>query len=114
MTTKASPDQDFAIITNIGAAVESIPADSIVSRTVYQGPTLRIILFGFAAGQELSEHTSTKEAILHFLDGQARVGLGDSESTTATAGTVIRMRPNLKHSVYAEQDTRMLLYMIGR
>lgn len=105
--------QEFAIIPNIGAAVESIPPDSIVSRTVYQGPTLRIILFGFAAGQELSEHTSAKEAVLHFLSGEAQVTLGGSEAVTATAGTLIRMQPKLPHSVHAQTDTHMLLYMIG-
>ncbi len=121
MTTKtnlhASTATDFTIIPDIEGMIASITPDSIVSRTVYQGPTLRIIVFGFAAGQELSEHTSSKEAVLHFLRGEATVTLGKlaegGETTSAAAGTVIRMRPGLAHSVYADTDTLMLLSMMG-
>lgn len=113
----AAAAADFTIIPDIASMVAAITPDSIVSRTVYQGPTLRIIVFGFAAGQELSEHTSSKEAVLQFLRGEATVTLGKAaeggETTTAKAGTVIRMRPGLPHSVYADTDTLMLLSMMG-
>ena len=103
---------DYTLIPDVMTAVTEIPPDSIVSRTVYQSKTLRVILFGFAAGQELSEHTSTKEAILHFLAGTAAVTLGE-DAVTAQPGTFIRMAPNLQHSVRAVSETRMALYMIG-
>lgn len=104
---------EYTLIPDVMATVTTIPPDTIVSRTVYVGETLRIILFGFAAGQELSEHTSTKEAVLHFLRGEATVALG-GEPTTATPGTVVRMAPNLKHSILAKTETLMLLYMYGK
>lgn len=117
MAAKTSTTTDFTIIPNIEGMVASITPDSIVSRTVYQGPTLRIIVFGFAAGQELSEHTSSKEAVLHFLRGEATVTLGKlaegGETIAAQVGTVIRMCPGLAHSVYADTDTLMLLSMMG-
>jgi quercetin dioxygenase-like cupin family protein len=117
MTTKAAAATDFTVIADIAGAITAITPDSIVSRTVYQGPTLRIIVFGFAPGQELSEHTSSKEAVLHFLRGEATVTLGkaaeDGETLTAGAGTVIRMRPGLPHSVVAATETIMLLSMMG-
>ncbi len=108
---------DYAIIPNVEALIASITPDSIVSRTVYQGAGLRIILFGFAPGQELSEHTSSKEAVLQFLSGEATVTLGKAaeggETTAAQTGTLIRMRPHLPHTVVAQTDTLMLLTMIG-
>ena len=103
---------DYTLIPDLASALAEIPPDSIVSRTLYQSKTLRVLLFGFAAGQELSEHTSTKEAVLHFLSGEAQVTLG-GDSTGAQPGTFIRMAPNLQHSVRAVSETRMLLYMIG-
>jgi quercetin dioxygenase-like cupin family protein len=55
--------------------------------------------------------------VLHFLRGEATVTLGKvsegGETTKAQAGTVIRMRPGLAHSVYADTDTLMLLSMMG-
>mgnify|MGYP003386437013 CR=1 FL=1 len=69
-----------------------IPPDSTVSRTILNQPGLHIILFGFAPGQELSEHTSARTAILHFLRGNARLTLGE-ENTSAGPGTVVHMTP---------------------
>ncbi len=115
-SSKTHSTDEFTIIPAIESMIASITPDSIVSRTVYQGPALRIILFGFAAGQELSEHTSSKEAVLHFLRGEATVTLGkgaEGESTAAQTGTLIRMQPGLAHSVVAQSDTLMLLSMIG-
>ena len=34
-------------------------ANGIVSRTLMRAPNVRVVLFGFAEGQELTEHTST-------------------------------------------------------
>ena len=113
----AAAAADFTIIPDIEGMIAGITPDSIVSRTVYQGPTLRIIVFGFAAGQELSEHTSSKEAVLHFLRGEALVTLGKAaeggETVHAQLGTVIRMKPGLAHTVVAQTDTIMLLSMMG-
>ena len=107
----------FLVVPDIGEMVGEIPPDSIVSRTVYQGEALRIILFGFAAGQELSEHTSAREAVLEFVRGDAVVTLGSVAEGGATVvagpGTLIRMAPRLPHSVRANTETLMLLTMIG-
>ena len=115
--TNSHTSADYTIIPDIEGMIAAITPDSIVSRTVYQGPTLRIIIFGFAAGQELSEHTSSKEAVLHFLRGAAAVTLGKAadggETVAAQPGTVIRMQPGLPHTVVAESDTLMLLSMMG-
>ena len=47
------------------------------------------------------------------LDGEAAITLGD-ESVAARDGTLIRMAPNLPHSVQAQSAVRMLLTMIGK
>lgn len=101
--------------TLIPALQESLvaPPESIVSRTLYTSETVRIVLFAFAPGQELTEHTSTREALIHVLDGEAVITLG-GESVQASAGLLIRMAPNLPHSVKAQSAMRMLLYMLGK
>ena len=88
-----------------------VPADSIVSRTLLDDGHLKIILFGFDAGQELSEHTASMTAILHFLSGEASLTL-DTEERTAKAGTWVHMPPRLPHSVKALTPVNMLLMMI--
>ncbi len=101
----------FHYVDDLLAQLPEIPPDSIVSRTFYSDEHVKAILFGFAAGQELSEHTAAKPAILHFLQGEARLTLGD-HATTAGPGTWVHMPPNLPHSVYAETTVVMLLYLV--
>lgn len=104
-------DAPFTLIDDLLAQLPEIPPDSIVSRTFYSDDRLKAILFGFAAGQELSEHTAARPAILHFLQGQARLTLGD-HATSAGPGTWVHMQPHLPHSIYAETDVVMLLTMV--
>lgn len=101
----------YHLFDDLLAQLPEIPPDSIVSRTFYSDDRLKAILFGFAAGQELSEHTAARPAILHFLQGQARLTLGD-HATTAGPGTWVHMQPHLPHSIYAETTVVMLLTMV--
>ena len=50
------------------------PADGIFSRTIFQNDQLKAVVFGFGQGQELSEHTAAKPAMLFFVKGEATVG----------------------------------------
>ena len=106
-----SKELAYKFIAQAAGELATIPVDSIVSRTLYNDPVVKVILFGFAPGQELSEHTSARRAMLHFLDGRAQVVLGD-ETFEAKAGTFVYMPPHLMHSVTAQEETRMLLIQV--
>ncbi len=105
-------ENPFFHVADLLAQLPEIPPDSIVSRTFYSDQSMKAILFGFAAGQELSEHTAARPAILHFLQGQARLTLGDY-ATSAGPGAWVHMPPNLPHSIYAETVVVMLLYLVS-
>jgi quercetin dioxygenase-like cupin family protein len=53
------------------------PDKGILSRTLYNDDRLKAVAFGFAQGEELSEHTASMPAVLHFLQGEAKLTLGD-------------------------------------
>ena len=99
------------LIPDLLSQLPEIPPDSIVSRTFYQEDGFKAILFGFAPGQELSEHTAARPAVLHFLRGQARLTLG-KDPHEAAPGTWVHMPPNLPHSVFAESELVMLLLLL--
>ncbi len=88
-----------------------IPVDATISRTIYQDAQVKAVLFGFAAGQELSEHTAAMAAILHIVQGEARVTLG-ADSVEARANTWIHMPPRLPHSIAAQTPVIMLLLLL--
>lgn len=98
-------------VMDLGSLVAEAPENSIVSRTVYKDKDARVILFAFAPGEKLSEHTSSYPAILHFLQGEAAVTLG-AEKISARPGTWVHMAANLPHSIEAETEVQMLLTMI--
>ncbi len=105
--------QDYIYLADLNQQLPEILPDTIVSRSVYSGEDLKVTLFGFAPGQELTEHTATRPAVLHFLRGEATVTLG-AEIFTAQAGTFVHMPAKLSHSVTAQTEVVMLLLMVAR
>jgi quercetin dioxygenase-like cupin family protein len=87
------------------------PVDGTLSRTIYQDERLKVVLFAFSAGQELSEHTASTPAIMHFLTGESEVTLGP-EKLAANAGTWIHMSPQLPHSIRTKTPVVMLLTLL--
>jgi len=82
--------------------------NGIVSRTLLRTPTTRVVLFGFAAGQELTEHTSTQHAMIQVLSGQCEFLLAGKPHPLKT-GDLLYMPPNLPHAVRATEQFSMLL-----
>ena len=99
----------YELLTGLAQQVE-MPSDGTLSRTIHQDERLKVVLFAFSAGQELSEHTASTPAILHFLNGDADVTLGN-EKVTATAGTWLHMAAQLPHSIRTKTPVVMLLYL---
>jgi quercetin dioxygenase-like cupin family protein len=93
------------------AAEAEIPVNGILSRTLYQDEHAKVILFGFAAGQELSAHTAPFKAAIHILEGSATVTLG-SRTMDAAAGMWVMMEPKLEHGIKALTPVKALLTML--
>ena len=105
------PVLPYRYLANLADQLTAIPPDTIVSRTLFADGQARAILFGFAPGQELSEHTSAKRAMLYFVAGTADLTLG-GDPMQAQAGTFVDMQPNLAHSIKATTEVVMLLLML--
>ena len=101
----------YSFVPDLHEIIQDIPPDTIISREVFRDDKLKAILFGFATGQELSEHTASRPALLHFLAGKAQVTLGQDQFMAQT-GTWVHMPAHLPHSIFAQEPTVMLLLMI--
>jgi quercetin dioxygenase-like cupin family protein len=106
-------DNLYTYIADLKARIPEIPENSIVSQTVLSNEQLKVVLFGFAPRQELSEHTASQPALLHFVDGTAQLTLG-KDKMSAQAGTWVHMEPNLPHSIHADTQVTMLLILLKR
>ncbi len=88
------------------------PSRGILSQTLYDGEDVRLVLFGFAPGEELSEHTAARPAVVHVLagDGEAVVG---GERHVLGPGSWFHMPARMTHSIRATSPLTMALYLMA-
>ena len=91
---------------------ESAPAvgHGIVSRALLATPEMRAVLFNFAAGQSLTEHTNTSRALIHVLSGVGEFTVA-GVPRTLRAGDLLHLPPRAPHAVSATETMTMLLIL---
>lgn len=94
-------------VVSLGEETRFTP-NGIVSRTLFRSPNSRVVLFGFAEGQELTEHTSTQHALIQILSGECEFELA-GKSRSMKSGDLLYMPPGLPHAVKATTQFSMLL-----
>ena len=90
------------------AAETQFAPNGIVSRTLLRTRTAHVVLFGFAAGQELTEHTSTRHALIQILSGACEFSVA-GQPHALEAGDLLHLPPGLSHAVKATAQFSMLL-----
>jgi quercetin dioxygenase-like cupin family protein len=100
----------YTHITDLASQAEP-PEDGILSRTIYNDERVKAVIFGFGAGQELSEHSASTPAVIQFLRGEASLTLGN-DTLDARRGTWVHMPAGLRHAVRARTPAVMLLLLL--
>jgi quercetin dioxygenase-like cupin family protein len=85
---------------------------AVVSRVVHRGDGLDVTVFGFDTGEQLTEHTSPRAAVIQVLSGRLRFVV-DGEQIDLTDGSWLHMSPGAPHSLEAIEPTVMMLTLIG-
>lgn len=88
-----------------------IPARGIHSQTMSDEGGVELVLFAFAQGERLSEHTSARPAIIHILAGEADLTAGD-QAIVGGPGTWLRMAAGTRHAINARTPLVMALYLL--
>lgn len=96
---------------NLPSAVEVAPS-GIVSRTLLQSPEMRVVLFAFDEGQELTPHTSPHRALVQILGGRCDFFYNDTWHAM-TAGDCLHMPPGMLHAVKASSGPFTMLLTLG-
>jgi quercetin dioxygenase-like cupin family protein len=102
-------DANYTFYPDLDAEVQ-IPENGILSRTLHNDDHIKVVIFGFAPGQELSAHTAPMAASIYFVRGEARLTLG-ADTHDVQAGAFVHMPPLLQHGILAKTPTVMLLSM---
>ena len=86
-------------------------SDSIVSKTIINSKNGTVTLFAFDAGQELSEHSASYDALLTVLEGKSEIIISN-KSYIVEKDEMIIMPANKPHAVKAINKFKMILTLI--
>ena len=103
-------DTDYTYINDLIKEL-AIPKDGILSRILLKNSQVNVTLFGFDAGQDLSEHTAASPAIIQILKGEAALIIA-GEAQVGGPGTWIYMPARTPHSLLAKTPVVMLLILL--
>lgn len=111
--SNGNPGSQPEVQTIVPRAMIDIPSQAIVSRILLKNASGSITLFGFDAGQEVSEHTAPFEAMIQVLEGAAEVSVAGTWHTVGE-GQAILLPAGVPHAVRAKQAFKMLLTMLRK
>lgn len=98
---------DSAAAAPLALATGSI-AHGIVSQALLTAPGLRVTLFNFAAGQELSEHTSPARVLVQVMAGECEFSV-EGRPHLLQPGELLHLPPKAPHAVKAVTDLTLLV-----
>lgn len=83
-------------------------AHGIVSQALLTAPGLRVTLFRFAAGQELSEHTSPARVLVQVMAGECEFSVA-GQPRTIKPGELLHLPPSAPHAVKAVTELTLMV-----
>lgn len=95
-----------------GQVVEEVvfQVGTIISKVLLQSEKLNLTIFAVAKDQEFSPHTTTKEAVIHILEGEGQFMLGE-KWYDFKSGDFFYMPQNYLHAIKAKTNFKFLLYL---
>ncbi len=85
----------------------------ITSRTLHADDATKVVHFAFSTGEELSEHTSSRPAIIHILTGAMDLSVA-GEDIDGLPGTWVHMEAGTVHALRARTPSTMILTLLPR
>ena len=84
------------------------PADGVLSKVLFKDKNCQYTLFCLAADTSISEHTSTRNAVINVIEGRGTLIL-EGQEIQLEPGTFIFMKAHAPHALKAEQNLAFLL-----
>ena len=99
--------------TAIGDATAAVTVQegAVVSKVLHRDEDLDVTVFGFDAGEGLTEHRASRPAIVQVLAGRMRF-TADGEELDAAPGFWLHMTAGTPHALVALEPSLMLLTLL--
>lgn len=102
-----SNEPSFAVFQNLLDEVE-IPENGTLSRVVFNADGLRVVLFAFDTGEQLTDHAATVPAVVQVIKGRLEIALGD-QTIEIEPGSWVHMDAHLTHALVALEPSVVVL-----
>ena len=102
-----SHETRYTFISHLLEEVE-IPENGTLSRVLYSGDGIRVVLFAFDEGQELTDHTASVPAVVQVVKGRLGLTL-DNDTVEIGPDSWVHMDAHLNHAVVALEPSVMIL-----
>ena len=83
-------------------------ATGILSKVLLKLPYCQYTLFCLASGTDIAEHTSTRNAVVHVIEGQGTLTI-EGQDINLKSGVVVYMPANAPHALTADTNLAFLL-----
>lgn len=90
----------------------AIQSGAVVSKVVHHSDGLNVTVFGFDAGEQLTEHQASRTAVVQVLSGRLDFTV-DGEPLDLGPRSWLHLAPGAPHSLVATEPTVMLLTLFG-
>jgi quercetin dioxygenase-like cupin family protein len=88
-----------------------VTPQATTSRVVVDNDAVRVVLFTFDTGEELTDHTASMPVVVTLLDGAIRFRVGEQDHHLAP-GDVVYLPAHESHALQAEEPSRLSLVMV--
>ena len=101
---------DYGKALNLAGLVDYVPGQ-VASRTLVQNQAVGLTLFALAAGEGISAHKSTGDALVTALEGKCEITIDDQKYELASGQSIV-MPAGHPHAVSAPENFKMLLVVV--
>ncbi|HEY9597876.1 MAG TPA: cupin domain-containing protein [Cyanophyceae cyanobacterium] len=84
------------------------PSDGVLSKVLFKDKNCQYTLFCLAAATDISEHTSTRNAVINVIEGRGVLTL-EGNDIQLEPGIFVFMSANAPHALKAEENLAFLL-----
>jgi quercetin dioxygenase-like cupin family protein len=105
-----TPVDESVVVAHLATELPITPS-ATTSRVVVANDAMRVVVFAFDAGEQLTEHTSTKAVAVQVLRGALRFEVAGA-SHDLVAGDLVYLAPDERHALEAVEASLVSLVMV--
>ena len=102
--------QQSTVVTGVAKQMP-VTASATTSRTLVDNEAVRVVVFAFDTGEQLTEHTASMPVVVWLLSGAMRFDVA-GQSYELAVGDCVYLAPNELHALEATEPSLLSLVMV--